>query len=143
MCSHIIEEGGIPGCCEYCPTGASLYGSVTELLEEARRRITLKPGDTYDYPTKSLDSGLPQTKTSGKYVEYIYGEKEGGGTQYLLLSAIPFKELGLPILPDHSAASVSEKIQHTIYKGFVAPIALLAGLMFAAHRNTKYQEHKD
>ena len=35
LCSHVVSEGGLPGCCEFCPTGASLYGPVEELIVSA------------------------------------------------------------------------------------------------------------
>jgi len=40
----------------------------------------------------------------------------------------------LPIIPERSFASISETIQHTVYKGMVAPLALLGGLMFVSRR---------
>jgi len=75
-----------------------------------------------------------------KYVNYIYGERDGGGTQDLLLSAIPFAKLGLPTLPTYSDASQSEGLQHTIYKGLIAPVTLLLGLIFAAHRSMSKEQ---
>ena len=140
LCNHRQAEGGIPACCEFCPTGASLFGKVTDLLEEARKRIKLVAGSTYEYPMRSLDEGDVSPKTVAPYINYIYGEKEGGGTQYLLLSAIPFTKLGLPELSATSSASKSEGIQHGIYKGMIAPIALLGGLLYGAYQTTKNSE---
>jgi hypothetical protein len=76
-----------------------------------------------------------------KYLNYVYGEKEGGGTQYLLLAGMPFGKLGLPELSERSDASFSEGLQHTLYKGMIAPGVVLAGLLFAAYRSTR--SHKD
>jgi len=89
---------------------------------------------------RSLDEGDVSPKTVAPYINYIYGEKEGGGTQYLLLSAIPFTKLGLPELSATSSASKSEGIQHGIYKGMIAPIALLGGLLYGAYQTTKNSE---
>ena len=50
---------------------------------------------------------------------------------------MPFNKLGLPILQDEAPAEFSEKIQHTIYKGFIAPVALYSTLCFIAVRNMK------
>lgn len=136
MCSHIQAEGGIPGCCEFCPTGASIFGSVSDLMKEAKHRLTLAEGSSYYYPNETI-SGKTTYKKVKKYVNYIYGENESGGAQYLILSAIPFEKLGLPKLPKSSGAVKSETIQHTAYKGLVAPIVLLGGLIFAAHRSVK------
>ena len=143
MCDHLQVKGEIPGCCEYCPTGASLFGPYEEILEEARKRLKLKPGEVHDYPVSDIRRGETQSHPVKKYVEYIYGEKDGGGTQYIMLSAVPFEKLGMPKLPQYSAASRSEGIQHTLYKGLIAPGALLVGLLFAAHRNMKNQESEE
>lgn len=137
MCDHVTETGGIPGCCYYCPTGASLYGKVEDLMDEAHKRIAMTEGDKYQYPVKSLTNGETAQHTVPKYMNYIYGEKETGGTQYMIISAVPFHELGLPRLPEKSAAGKSETLQHTIYKGLIAPGALLAGLLVAAYRGNK------
>jgi len=137
MCDHVQESGGMPGCCFYCPTGASLYGKVEDLMIEAHRRIELAEGSKYNYQVKSMASGETAQHTVPKYVNYVYGEKETGGTQYMILSSVPFHDLGLPNLPEKSAAGKSETIQHTIYKGLIAPGALLAGLLVAAYRGNK------
>ncbi len=137
MCYHELEKGGIPGCCSYCPTGASLFGKYSDLLQEAHKRLELKEGQTYSFPINKIGSSDYNTRPAAKYVQSVYGEKEGGGTQYILLSAVPFEKLGLPLLPDYSNASKSEGLQHSLYKGLIAPAVLLGGLLFAAHRTTK------
>ena len=53
---------------------------------------------------------------------------------------MPFNKLGLPELKDEAPAEFSEKIQHTIYKGFIAPIALYGTLCFVAIKNMKSHE---
>ena len=53
------------------------------------------------------------------------------------MAAMPFNKLGLPILQDEAPAEFSEKIQHTIYKGFIAPVALYGTLCFVAIKNMK------
>jgi Fe-S-cluster-containing dehydrogenase component len=143
LCRHVLAEGGIPGCCEFCPTGASIFGRVEDLLAEARRRLELEPGMRYDYPISKVDAEEKSNRPVAQYVNYIYGEKEGGGTQYIMLSAVPFEKLGLPKLPDYASAVKSEGIQHTIYKGMIAPIVLLGGLIYATYRSTKKEEKSE
>lgn len=116
-----LKENGITACADVCPTGAIQFGRRAELLKEARARLEKHPN---------------------KYVPHIYGEHEVGGTNHLLLAALPFQKLGLPELPSNAPASFSERIQHTIYKGFIAPIALYAVLCVAALRNSK-KNHGD
>ncbi|MCF7804439.1 MAG: hydrogenase 2 operon protein HybA [Candidatus Marinimicrobia bacterium] len=143
LCNHVLAEGGIPGCCEACPTGASIYGSVDELLNEAHKRLELTPGDKYDFPVSTVDSRKTTSHEVHEYVNYVYGEEEGGGTQYLILSAVPFGKLGFPDLPDHSNASVTAGLQHTLYRGMIAPAALFVGLLYAAHQSVKYHNRSD
>ncbi|OGU04029.1 MAG: hypothetical protein A2085_05000 [Gemmatimonadetes bacterium GWC2_71_10] len=64
-----------PACVAACPTGALQHGERDALLEEARRRIARRPD---------------------RYVDHIYGEREGGGTSWLYLASVPFADIGLP-----------------------------------------------
>lgn len=137
LCDHRYENGGYSACCEFCPTGASIFGRVDDLLKEAKRRLSLKPGEWAHYPIGRVDSSRTSYRQVTPYINHIYGETEGGGTQFLLLSNVPFERLGLPRLPDMSQAAVSEGLQHTIYKGMVAPIVFLAGLVYTVYKNTK------
>ncbi len=116
MCHTQLVSGEQPGCCEVCPREAVIFGRRHELLAEARRRIA---GDF-------------------KYLDHIYGEYEVGGLQVLYLSDVPFTELGLPDLGIEPVPELSETVQHGIYKGFVAPIALYAALatVLVRHRNS-------
>ncbi len=143
MCQHVIAEGGIPGCCEWCPCGASIYGKVEDLLEEAHKRLNWGTGKEYEFPVAELGSKITARKPLAKYVNYVYGEKENGGTQYIMLSAVPFEKLGMPLLPDQSEAVLSEGIQHTLYKGLIAPFVLFGGLAFAAHRSLKNEGNEE
>jgi Fe-S-cluster-containing dehydrogenase component len=137
LCAPRIEAGGMPACCEACPTGASLFGRVEELREEGHRRLAAEPGSRIDYPIHALDSGDTKVATVAEYTPGIYGETETGGTQYMLMADVPFEKLGLPSLGSESRARLSETIQHSLYGGMVAPTLLLGGLVYAAYRNTR------
>ena len=123
LCNHRLAEGKEPGCTEVCPREAVIYGTRTELLEEAHRRIAENPGRYYKAPG---DDG-PR----------VYGEVDGGGTQCLYLSHVPFEDLGLPDLGDESHGVLNRTVQHGIYQGFVAPVALYAVLGGVALRNRR------
>lgn len=71
-----ILEGKEPACTSVCPTGAtSFYPERDAALAEAKKRIS---------------------NNHGRYQNYIYGEKEAGGTNvfYLAPKGKTFKELG-------------------------------------------------
>jgi Fe-S-cluster-containing dehydrogenase component len=124
MCNHLIAEGGQPACCEVCPREAVIYGKYTDLLEEAHRRLR-------DHP--------------GRYVDHVYGEHEVGGSQVLYLSHVPFEKLGLPAFSDKPVGRITREVQHGIYKGFVAPVALyaiLGGVMLRNRRQNRREQEQ-
>lgn len=94
LCSHRFADGGYSACCEFCPTGASVFGKVSELREEANRRLKLEVGKYYDYPLNKVDSSARVPKKVTKYVDHIYGLNEAGGTQYLMMAGVSFDKLG-------------------------------------------------
>jgi len=112
--SH-FERGQGPACCEVCPRGAVVYGKRTELLAEARKRLAENPD---------------------RYVKKIYGETDAGGTQVLYLSHVAFEKLGLPDVGE-SVPAYMRRVHHTLYQGFVAPVALYAALGFVMMRNRR------
>ncbi|WP_054178752.1 hydrogenase 2 operon protein HybA [Trabulsiella odontotermitis] len=136
-----LDKGGLPGCVEVCPAGAVIFGTREELMAEAKKRLQMKPGDEYHYPRETVDSTDRYQHTVPHYQQHLYGEKEGGGTQVLVLTGVPYEELGLPKLDDLSTGARSENIQHTLYKGMVLPLAVLAGLTALVRRNTKNDHH--
>ena len=77
----------------------------------------------------------------GKYFEdRVYGEFEGGGTQVLYLSHVPFEKLGLPKLGNVGVPRTAYSIQEGLCKGFIAPVAayaVLAGVMLRNRRAGK------
>jgi Fe-S-cluster-containing dehydrogenase component len=125
-------------CCQSCPTGAALFGPRDKLLAEAHRRLALKPGAWYDYPIGHIEGRHSSAKQVTKaYTARVYGEKELGGTQVMILGNVPFEKLGLPTVGDVPNSAISEGLQHTLYKGMIAPLVLFAGLLAAAYRSTK------
>ena len=69
-----LVKGKLPGCVEICPQEAMAFGKRSNLIRLAWQRIDSHPG---------------------RYVEQVYGEQEMGGTSWLTISPVPFKELGL------------------------------------------------
>ena len=136
MCYHRIAEGSYPACCEFCPNGASIFGNVQDLIKEAKRRLSLKPGQTAPYPLNRVDSQEVCYRLVTAYQNHIFGLKDGGGTQVLMLAGVPFDRLGLPKLPENSPASQSETLMHSLYKGMIGPYAALGVLFYLVFKNT-------
>ncbi len=132
-----LDHGGLPGCVEVCPTGAVIFGTREDLLAEARRRLALSPGVEYLYPRQLLSDPDRYARAVSHYEQHIYGEKEGGGTQVLVLAGVPYPNLDLPPLAELSTGARSEHIQHSLYKGMVLPLAVFAGLALLVRRNTR------
>ncbi|HOX27011.1 MAG TPA: 4Fe-4S dicluster domain-containing protein [Candidatus Krumholzibacteria bacterium] len=112
-----LGSGALPACVEICPQEAMVYGRRDQLLDLARRRIANAPG---------------------RYVDHIYGEREAGGTSWLYLADRSFPDLDLPALAPESPATVTETLQHGIFKGFTGPImlfGLLSVIMKSAGRH--------
>lgn len=133
LCNHLLQDGGISACCSACPTGASLFGPVEELLIEAKRRLSLPPGAYAEYPVNAIGQGRSTrflTHQTGHYVKHIYGENELGGTQVLFMAGVPFDKLGLPELPNESYGRLADGIQYAIYKGMAYPLVVLGALVY-------------
>lgn len=132
-----ISKGGMTACAEVCPTGATLFGPRSMLLEEAKRRTNLKEGNTYNFPRGDISKpgDYHEKDLDANYVNHVWGETEAGGTNVLHISGVSFDKLGMPPLGDRSYASQSETLQHTIYKGMALPAVALAGLTYFVKRN--------
>jgi len=136
LCRHRIKDAAVqgangftrypkgqgPACCEVCPRDAVIYGRRDELLAEAKRRIAAAQGKYYQ--------------------DRVYGERDGGGTQVLYLSHVPFDKLGLPELGDRPVPEVALSVQEGIYYKvpFVAPVALGVALAAVIYRNRRVEE---
>ena len=116
LCKDRLREGKEPACTEVCPRGAVIFGKRADLLNEAKVRLGSHPG---------------------KYVPKIYGESDGGGTQVLYLSHVPFEKLGLPTLGEESVATRARTVQHVVHKYFIPPTILYAVLSMVTLRNRK------
>ncbi len=143
MCKQRQADGKIPACAEICPTGATLFGQVTALRAEAERRHQLTAGKLAFFPRRTVDSRDTQERPSPHYNAKTYGLIEVGGTQVCYLAGVPFDKLGLPVLPEKSFVSTSETIQHTVYKGMIAPALLFGCLLFAVRRHGNHNKNED
>lgn len=119
LCHERLAAGREPACTEVCPRKAVIFGTRVDLLKEAHRRLQAEPN---------------------KYVPKVYGETDGGGTQVLYLSHVPFEKLGLPALGQEPPPDLARSIQHGLYRGFVGPVLLYAALGAVVFRNRRNLE---
>lgn len=131
LCSHRFAEGGYSACCEFCPTGASIFGKVTDLKDEAKKRLNLKKGEYYDYPLSRVDSGRSMPKLVSGYHNHIYGLTEAGSTQYLLMAGVPFDRLGFnPRITDQAYPDLTW--------GYIAKVPVLIVALLVAGSAVHY-----
>lgn len=112
-----------PACVEACPREALTFGTRTSLLRIARQRIRENPD---------------------RYINYIYGEQEAGGTAWLTISGVPFTEAGFD-------TSVPKQPIINYVKDFLAIVpmvltiwpGLFAGFHLLAKKKTVNQIKKD
>ena len=94
LCRHRYAEGKYAACAEFCPTGATIFGKVVDLREEAKRRLALAPGTMTEFPVQTIGSPERVLREIARYADGVYGLTEVGGTQNLMLSGVPFELLG-------------------------------------------------
>jgi formate dehydrogenase iron-sulfur subunit len=102
-----LTSGQMPACVQSCPMEVMTFGKRSELLGLARARLQEHPG---------------------RYVPHVYGEHEVGGTSWLYLASVPFREIGLPKLGTHPIPGYTEPIQHAVFKWFLPPLGVYATL---------------
>ena len=82
FCAARQAKGLQPACTSVCPTGALTFGTRAANLDEAKKRIYGQPD---------------------KYVHYVYGEHEAGGTNWLYISDVDFAKLDMKVSVDEAS----------------------------------------
>lgn len=123
LCKDRLAEGKEPACTEVCPRKAVIFGTYSDLLDEAHRRL--------------------QNDTAKRYVPKVYGEHELGGTQVLYLSDVEFEKLGFRFKQEESVPHLQQTVTHGVYKGFAGPVALYALLGAVMFRNRGKSDEKE
>jgi formate dehydrogenase iron-sulfur subunit len=114
MCAPRQAKGLKPACTEVCPVQAGVFGEREDLLREAENRLRQEPT---------------------KYLQYIYGKQEVGGTSVLYLSAVPFEGLGLPNnLPHDALPPYTYRVLSEIPTEVALGGALLGGIWWITKR---------
>ncbi|MBU3832105.1 MAG: 4Fe-4S dicluster domain-containing protein [Candidatus Desulfovibrio faecigallinarum] len=89
FCEDRLKEGKLPGCVEACPMGALTFGRRKDLIKIARKRIEKDPD---------------------KYVDYIYGEHDAGGTAWMVIVPKPKGAEQIPTGNASAAAPLMSKV---------------------------------
>jgi formate dehydrogenase beta subunit len=120
FCQERLAAGKQPACTSVCPVQAVVFGTREENLTEAKKRIAENPGTYYE--------------------NRVYGEHDGGGTQNLYLTHVPFEKLGLPNLGNESIPSKYMKWQRKLYSYLVVPSVLYVTMVSVIRGS--WQEHR-
>jgi formate dehydrogenase iron-sulfur subunit len=117
FCVNRADGGEGPACAQACPFGAITYGERDDLLAEAHARIQAHPD---------------------RYVNHVYGEREGGGLSILYLASEPFENpLGFPQLGDTSPAYANEEVMHATPTVAVGMALALSGIYWTVKRRNE------
>ena len=109
-------------CAEACPVESSICGKLTDLIAEAKRRIKDDPG---------------------KYYPHIYGLEEAGGSNVLIISPVPFEQLGYSSkvpkvsMPDFTSRAM-EKIPTVVSLGGI----FLTGMYWLTKRKNQLAKER-
>jgi len=128
LCRVRVDGGKGSACAEVCPRSAVITGKTVDLLAIAKKRIAQNPAKYY-----------AEKNEEGKVEPKIYGEHDGGGTQtlYLAPASVSFEALGLPKLERLALSQMAMSVQHTLYKGAIAPVVLYVAAAWAIVKNLR------
>jgi formate dehydrogenase iron-sulfur subunit len=114
MCADLIEQGQAPACVQACPVQALSFGPRAQLVGEAQARVSQSPD---------------------KYVPYVYGLSEVGGTSVLYLANVAFDQLGFNTkLPKSDMPELTWQVMEKIPGVAVGVGLLMASVSWWNHR---------
>lgn len=117
MCIERQSAGKPTACSEACPNEATVSGERSAMIALAKQRMAANPSD---------------------YHPHIYGLDEVGGTSVLMLSNLPFEQLGLPgNLPKGPLPAYTLRALETIPSTVTVGGVLLSGIYWITHRRAE------
>lgn len=117
MCHDRVAAGKDTACAEACPTGATKFGVLEELTQEAKQRIKDNPSN---------------------YFPEVYGLQEAGGTNVLVLSSISFDRLGfMTNLPKKPLPELTTKVLEKLPPVISITGVALGGLYWLTKRKNE------
>ena len=121
FCDDRINEGLEPSCVKACPMEVMYFDDYKNILKEAKKRIKNNPD---------------------KYINYVYGENEAGGTSWIYIANRPFDELGFKMnIPKKSYPLFTWKnsLSKILWEE-VGLLAILGGLLYVRTRKDRKGE---
>jgi formate dehydrogenase iron-sulfur subunit len=119
-CLERLKEGKPTACSESCPTEATITGDRDALIAEAHRRIRENPE---------------------QYINYVYGEKEVGGTSTLMLSSVPFETFGFKTMSHEALPDLTFRILKYVPEYSTLSAVMLGGIYWICNRRNDVAEY--
>jgi formate dehydrogenase iron-sulfur subunit len=117
LCTDRVMAGKLPACAEACPTEATLFGDMDQLIAVAKKRLKDNPE---------------------KYYQHIYGLEEAGGSHVLIISPVPFEQLGyISKLPNESMPEFTMRAMEKIPSVVVGGGLFLSGMYWLTKRKNQ------
>jgi formate dehydrogenase iron-sulfur subunit len=114
MCIERQSAGKPTACTEACPNEATLCGDRDAMIALAKKRMEENPTT---------------------YHPKIYGMQEVGGTSVLMISDVPFEQLGMPAnLPNEALPGLTWRALETIPSVVSVGSVALSGIYWITHR---------
>ena len=123
LCNERVKAGQLPGCAEICPTEAILFGEMDKLIEVAKNRMKYNPE---------------------KYYQKIYGLEDAGGGHVLILSPVPFEQLGyVAKLPKEAMPEFTMRAMEKIPSVVVGGGVFLSAMYWLTKRKNQIAKEKN
>lgn len=117
LCPDRVKAGLLPACVEACPNEATLYGDMDQLITIAKNRLKENPE---------------------KYYQHIYGLEEVGGSHVLVISPIPFEQLGfISKLPKEPMPEFTMRAMEKIPSVVIGGGVFLSGMYWLTKRKNQ------
>ncbi|MCC6590016.1 MAG: 4Fe-4S dicluster domain-containing protein [Bryobacterales bacterium] len=114
MCEERQSKGKPTACTEACPQAATLTGERDKIIAEAKKRVAENPA---------------------AYYQKVFGIEEVGGTSVIMLSAVPFEQMGLPPnLPTEALPAFTWRALSLVPSVVSIGSVLLGGVYWITHR---------
>ncbi|MCX5812263.1 MAG: 4Fe-4S dicluster domain-containing protein [Proteobacteria bacterium] len=120
-CYSRLKAGLKPACAKACPSAIS-YGSRTDMIQEAKRRLAARPD---------------------RYFNKIYGLEEAGGTSVLYLTEQPFDDLGFKHVTKRPLPSLTWAALRFVPGVFLTMGGSLAFISWLTHRKDRLRKEEE